>query len=64
MGFSRRAQRRNVRLGASGLGLSRVAIDKPTPASAVEGSPLAFGLSQPVSDRIERGRMSAKAKMA
>ncbi len=64
MGFSRRTWCGTVRVGACRRELSRVAVDKPTPASTVEGSPLAFGLSQPVSDRIERGWMSAKAKMA
>ncbi len=64
MGFRRRARRRTVRAGACRRELSRVAIDKPAPASAVEGPPLAFGLSQPVGDRIERGWMSAKADVA
>src|SRR5208283_326719 len=64
MGFSRRARRRTVRAGACRRELSRVAIDKPAPASTVEGPPLAFWLSQPVGDRIERGWMSAKADVA
>ena len=64
MGLSRRVRRRTVRAGVRRRGPCRVAIDKPAPASAVEGPPLAFGLSQPVSDRIERGWMSAKADVA
>ena len=64
MGLSRRVRRRTVRAGVRRHAPCGVAIHKPAPASTVEGLPLAFVLSQPVSDRIERGWMSAKAEVA
>jgi len=64
MGLSRPPWRRTVRSGACRCELSRVAKDEPAPASAVKGSPFALGLGQPVGNRVERGWMSAKAKVA
>ena len=64
MGLSRGMRRWSVRADVRRRATCGIAIHKPAPASPVEGLPLTFGLSQPVSDRIEGGRMSAKAEVA
>ena len=64
MRLSRRMRRWSVRADLRRRAPCGVAIHKPAPASPVEGLPLTFGLSQPVTDRIEGGWMSAKTEVA